>query len=111
MCSYDSCSQSGESAGGVVPKERADARRSKPCKSRREHYKKIVETTQREIESDPANFDIEQAMHSMPTYIASDERLRKKFVQRLQSFQLSAQNKSGEQIPAIANKPSSRMSL
>jgi len=61
----------------------SSGRRCKPCKGRRDHYKKFVNVALAKIAADPHAYDPEEVLESLPAYISEDETLQYKFMRRL----------------------------
>jgi len=96
---------SGQEEGMDDASGQAPTRKTKPCKSRRAHYKRVVENAQRLVASAPDHFDPDVISLSLPRYILTDAKLHCKFMHGLQNFHQGLLDGSREAPPLITANP------
>jgi len=89
-CLQEADSTSCDDAGtpSAVAEERGVWKHSRPCKEKRNRYKKLVKRLEAQILQDPSSFDVETV--SLPPSLQRNDKQRAKLMERMNSFQYKA---------------------
>jgi len=68
-----------------VVEEQNQAKKSRPCKGKRNRYKKLVDRLQRQISENPVVFAMDQV--DLPPSLQANDRQRLRLIDRLKSYQ------------------------
>lgn len=75
-----------------------EKRSQRPCKGKRDRYRKLVLRIQQAIDEDPEGFDLEAT--ELPPSIASNKKLKQKLQKRVQAYTSNIRSERQEGVPA-----------